>query len=48
VPVPSVFHFEKAIEKLKRYKSPGIDQIPGEIKKVGVEQFAPRSINLLI
>jgi len=25
---------EKAIEKLKRYKSPGIDQIPAELIKV--------------
>ena len=28
VPELSVFDFEKAIEKLKRYKSPGIVQIP--------------------
>jgi len=35
VPEPSVFDFEKAIGKLKRYKSPGIDQIPKELIKVG-------------
>ena len=32
VPEPSVFEVEMAIEKLKRYKSPGIDQIPGGSK----------------
>jgi hypothetical protein len=35
MPEPSVFDFEKAIEKIKRYKSPGIDQIPAELIKVG-------------
>jgi len=35
VPEPSVFDFEQTIEKLKRYKSPGIDQIPAELIKVG-------------
>jgi hypothetical protein len=29
-----------AIEKLKKHKSPGIDQIPAELIKAGVEQFA--------
>jgi len=28
VPKPSAFEFQKAIEKLKRHKSPGINQIP--------------------
>jgi len=42
---PSAFKVEIAIEKLKRYKSPGIDQI---LAKAGVEQFALRSIYLLI
>jgi len=28
VPEPSASEFELAIEKLKRHKSPGIDQIP--------------------
>ena len=30
---PSAFEFEMAIEKLKRHKSPGIDQIPAELIK---------------
>jgi len=37
-----------ATEKLKRHKSPGIDQVPAEMIKAGVGQFALRSINLLI
>jgi hypothetical protein len=28
VPEPSAFEVQLAIEKLKRYKSPGTDQIP--------------------
>ena len=35
VPEPSVFEFELAIEKLKNYKSPGIDQITAEMIKAG-------------
>jgi hypothetical protein len=35
VPEPSAFEVEMAIEKLKRYKSPGIDQIPAELTKAG-------------
>jgi hypothetical protein len=35
VPVPSAFEVEMAIKKLKRYKSPGIDQIPAELIKAG-------------
>jgi hypothetical protein len=31
VPEPSAFEVEMAIEKLKRHKSPGIDQIPAEL-----------------
>jgi hypothetical protein len=31
VPEPSSFEVEIAIEKLKRYKTPGIDQIPAEL-----------------
>jgi hypothetical protein len=33
VPELSAFEVEMAIEKLKRYKSPGIDQIPAELIK---------------
>jgi hypothetical protein len=32
-PVPELSTFELAIEKLKRHKSPGIDQIPVELIK---------------
>jgi len=35
VPEPSAFEVELAIEKLKIYKSPGIDQIPAEMIKAG-------------
>ena len=35
MPEPSAFGVEMAIEKLKRHKSPGIDQIPGELIKAG-------------
>jgi hypothetical protein len=31
----SAFEVERAIEKLKRHKSPGIDQIPAELFKAG-------------
>ena len=31
VPEPSAFGAEMATEKLKRHKSPGTDQIPGEV-----------------
>jgi hypothetical protein len=37
VPETSVFEFKVAIEKLKRYKSSGMDQIPTELIKQGVE-----------
>jgi hypothetical protein len=32
---PSAFEVEMATEKLKRHKSPGIDQIPTELIKAG-------------
>ena len=35
VPEPSSFEVEMAIEKLKRHRSPGIDQIPAELIKAG-------------
>ena len=35
MPEPSAFEVEKAIEKLKRHKSPGTDQIPAELNKAG-------------
>jgi hypothetical protein len=35
VPEPNAFEVELAIEKLKRHKSPCIDQIPAELIKAG-------------
>jgi hypothetical protein len=45
VPEQSVLEVELAIEKLKSRKLPGIDQIPAELLKQGVGQFAVRFIN---
>jgi hypothetical protein len=36
VPEPSSLEVEIAIKKLKRYKSPGIDHIPAELIRIGV------------
>jgi hypothetical protein len=35
LPEPSAFEADLAIKKLKRHKSPGIDQIPAELFKAG-------------
>jgi hypothetical protein len=35
VPEASAFEVEMVIEKLKRHKSPGTDQIPAELIKAG-------------
>jgi hypothetical protein len=35
VPEPSSYEVEIAIEKLKRYKSPGTDKIPAELIQAG-------------
>jgi len=40
VPEPSVFEVEIAVEKIKIYNSPAVDQIPASLIKAGVEQFA--------
>jgi hypothetical protein len=37
VPAPSPFEFESASATLKKYKSPGSDQIPAELSQVGGE-----------
>jgi hypothetical protein len=37
VPEPSLVEVETAVGKLKRYKSPGTDQIPSELIKAGGE-----------
>jgi hypothetical protein len=39
VPEPSAVEVEVAIEKLKRHKSPGIDQIPAELFQAGGRTF---------
>jgi len=48
VPEPSASEVELAIDKLKSHKSPSIHQIPAELIKAGVEQFAWRFKNLLL
>jgi hypothetical protein len=48
VPEPSAFVLEMATEKLKRHKSPSIDQIPAGLIKAGVGYFGLRSINVLV
>ena len=45
---PSAFEVEIAIEKQKRHRSPGIDQIPAELIKAGAKKSTLRSLNLLI
>jgi hypothetical protein len=47
-PEPSPCGTEIAIDKLKRYKSPGIDQIPTEEVEGRSNILLLRSINLLI
>jgi hypothetical protein len=37
VPEPSASEVEVAIGKLKRYKSPGVDQIPAQLIQAGGE-----------
>ena len=39
MPEPSAFELEMAIEKLKRHKSPGIDQIRAELIIAGGKTF---------
>ena len=48
VPEPSSSEVELAIDKLKSHKSPSIHQIPAELIKARVEQFAWRFKNLLL
>jgi hypothetical protein len=48
VPQPSAFEVEMAIEKLKRYKSPGIDQIPAELIKAGGSKICCEIHKLII
>jgi hypothetical protein len=48
VPEPSASEVELATEKLKRHKSPGTDHIPAELIQERAEQFALRSMKLVI
>ena len=48
VPEPNAFQVEIAIEKLKRQKWPGIDQIPAELIKAGGRTVCSEVVNLLI
>jgi hypothetical protein len=43
VPSPSHLEVEIAIAKLKRYKSPGSDQIPAELIQAGGEICNPQT-----
>jgi hypothetical protein len=47
VPEPSAFEVEMAIEKRKRYKSPGTDQIPAELIKAGVSKICSQIHKLI-
>jgi sorting nexin-29 len=47
VPEPSVSEVEFAIGKLKRYKSPGFDQIPAEMIQAGGEKLLSGIHNLI-
>jgi hypothetical protein len=47
VPEPSISEVEPAIGKLKRYKSPGADQIPAELIQAGGKHYILKSINLV-
>jgi hypothetical protein len=47
VPEPSAFEIEMAIEKLKRHKSPGIDQIPAELIIEGERKIRSEIHNLI-
>jgi hypothetical protein len=47
VPEPSISEVEVAIGKLKRYKSPGVDQIPAELIRQGRKHCILKFINLL-
>ena len=48
VPEPSVFEFELALGKLKRNRSPSIDQIPGELTKAEGRKIRSEIHNLII
>jgi hypothetical protein len=47
VPGPSVLEVEITIAKLKKYKLPGIDQIPAELIQAGGEMLLSAIHNLI-
>jgi hypothetical protein len=47
VPESSAFEFEMAIEKLKRHKSPGTEQIPAELIKAVFRTVRSEVYNLI-
>jgi hypothetical protein len=47
VPEPSASEVEAAIGKLKRYKSPGVDQIPAQLLRQEGQHWVQRYKNLL-
>jgi hypothetical protein len=47
VPEPSASEVEVAIGKLKRYKCPGIDQIPAELMQAGRETLHSEILKLI-
>jgi hypothetical protein len=47
VPEPSAFEIEMAIEKLKRHRSPGTDQIPAELIIAGDRKIRSEIHNLI-
>jgi hypothetical protein len=47
MPEPSDFGVEMAVEKVKRHKSPGINQIPAEIIKAGCRTFRSEAHKLI-
>jgi hypothetical protein len=48
VPEPSASEVEVAIGKLKRYKSPGVDQIPAELIQAGGETLRSEIHKLMV
>jgi hypothetical protein len=47
VPEPSASEVEVAVGKLKRYKSPGVDQIPAELIQAGGEILCSEACKLI-
>ena len=47
MPGPSAFEVELAIEKLKRHKSPGVDQILSKLIKAGGRTFRHEIHNVI-